>query len=60
LSCASETTNGKWTEQHFLADGQGSDLRRAFAKTLLRALGIEGAVLAYNARLERNRIRELA
>lgn len=59
-SCATETADGQWTEQHFLADGQGSDPRRAFAQTLLRALGTEGAVLAYNAGFERNRIRELA
>jgi hypothetical protein len=59
-SCASETADGQWTEQHFLADGQGSDPRRAFAQTLLRVLGTQGAVPAYNAGFERNRIRELA
>ncbi len=44
---------------HFLAQGSG-DPRRAFAETLLRALGERGAVIAYNAGFERNRLRELA
>ncbi|MCB2017291.1 MAG: DUF2779 domain-containing protein [Hydrogenophaga sp.] len=59
-SCATETADGPWTERHFLADGQASDPRRAFAESLLKSLGTQGAVLAYNAGFERNRIRELA
>lgn len=59
-SCAVETADGQWTEQHFLADGQAGDPRRAFAQSLLQVLGTQGAVLAYNAGFERNRIRELA
>ncbi len=46
---------------HFLADAAGGDPRRAFAESLLQVLGESGgAVLAYNAGFERNRIRELA
>ncbi len=56
--------------QHYLADAAGGDPRRAFAESLLQVLGggcgggpasgIGGAVIAYNAGFERNRIRELA
>lgn len=59
-SCAREAADGSWSEHHFLAEGQGSDPRRAFALSLLAVLGETGAVLAYNAGFERNRIRELA
>jgi hypothetical protein len=59
-SCARQAADGRWTDHHFLAAGQGSDPRRAFAQTLLQVLGTQGAVLAYNAGFERNRIRELA
>lgn len=43
----------------FLADAS-RDPRREFASTLLQVLGTEGAVFAYNAGFERNRIRDLA
>ncbi|MCO5975293.1 DUF2779 domain-containing protein [Ideonella oryzae] len=43
----------------FLA-GPTGDPGRAFAQSLLQALGAEGAILAYNAGFERNRLRELA
>ncbi|WP_374407138.1 DUF2779 domain-containing protein [Hydrogenophaga sp.] len=59
-SCAREEADGRWSDHHFLAAGQGSDPRRAFAETLLQVLGTQGAVLAYNAGFERNRLRELA
>ncbi|WP_374585082.1 DUF2779 domain-containing protein [Ideonella dechloratans] len=46
--------------QGFLA-GPSGDPRRAFAQSLLQALGNnDGPVLAYNAGFERNRLRELA
>lgn len=44
----------------FLADPVQGDPRRAFAESLLQALGTRGAILAYNAGFERNRLRELA
>ncbi|WP_290867469.1 DUF2779 domain-containing protein, partial [Aquabacterium sp.] len=50
---------GRWQTHAFLADGL-SDPRRRFAETLLSALGPRGAVIAYNAGFERNRLRELA
>ncbi len=59
-SCAVQATDGRWSDHQFLADAQGGDPRRAFALSLLQVLGDEGAVLAYNAGFERNRIRELA
>jgi hypothetical protein len=59
-SCAVQTADGAWSEHHFLAEAQGGDPRRAFALSLLGVLGDSGAVLAYNAGFERNRIRELA
>jgi hypothetical protein len=43
----------------FLAGANG-DPRRAFAESLLQALGEDGPVFAYNAGFEINRIRELA
>jgi hypothetical protein len=62
-SCDVETAPGQWTHHGFLADAAGGDPRRAFALSLLVALnahGTQGAILAYNAGFERNRIRELA
>lgn len=50
---------GQVQHHAFLATAQG-DPRRAFATTLLEALGTKGAILAYNAGFERNRLRELA
>lgn len=58
-SCATETDAG-WEHGHFIADHGGGDPRRAFATRLLQALGTAGAVLAYNAGFERNRLRDLA
>jgi hypothetical protein len=56
-----------WPSTGFLADGSAvarapgqGDPRRAFALSLLQALSDDGAVLAYNAGFERNRLRELA
>jgi len=44
----------------YLAAADGGDPRRAFARSLVQALGTQGPVLAYNAGFERNRLRELA
>jgi hypothetical protein len=57
-SCDLETTDGPVLHAGFLAGPEG-DPRRAFAASLLEALGSEGPVFAYNAGFERNRIREL-
>jgi hypothetical protein len=58
-TCDMVTQPGALVRRAFLADLR-SDPRRAFAESLLRALGQSGAILAYNAGFERNRIRELA
>jgi hypothetical protein len=58
-SCDVEAVPGQLQRHAFLADASG-DPRRAFAESLLRTLGSAGAVFAYNAGFERNRIRELA
>jgi len=58
-TCDVEPAPGQLLRHGFLADAQG-DPRRAFAQTLLQALGTEGPVFAYNAGFERNRIRDLA
>jgi hypothetical protein len=58
-TCDVQTAAGQCTRHGFLADAQG-DPRRAFAVTLLQALGRNGPVFACNAGFERSRIRELA
>ncbi|MDO9315667.1 MAG: DUF2779 domain-containing protein [Burkholderiaceae bacterium] len=58
-TCDVEPAPGERVRHAFLADRYG-DPRRAFALTLLQALGRSGPVFAYNAGFERNRIRELA
>ncbi|MCA6215764.1 DUF2779 domain-containing protein [Ideonella sp. B7] len=60
-SCDTVAAPGQPPEHHgFLADATG-DPRRAFAQSLLLALGNDnGPVQAYNAGFERNRLRELA
>jgi hypothetical protein len=58
-TCDVETAPGVWKQLAFLA-GPAGDPRRAFAQTLILALGVRGPVYAYNAGFERNRIRELA
>ena len=59
-NCDVQSADGQLTRHGFLADAQGGDPRRAFADTLLQVLGTTGAILAYNAGFERNRIRDLA
>ncbi|WP_028310442.1 DUF2779 domain-containing protein [Derxia gummosa] len=59
-ACDVERMDGSGVEHlGFLADRSG-DPRRAFAESLLTALGQTGPVFAYNAGFERNRIVELA
>ncbi|MBH2019112.1 MAG: DUF2779 domain-containing protein [Burkholderiales bacterium] len=58
-TCDVQGPAGSLVRHGFLAGTEG-DPRRAFALTLLQVLGSTGAVLAYNAGFERNRIRELA
>ena len=58
-SCHIEATDRSLTQAAFLADGNG-DPRRAFAESMLAALGTAGPVIVYNAGFERGRIQELA
>ncbi len=58
-TCDVQDAAGELVRHGFLADAEG-DPRRAFALTLLQALGRSGPVFAYNAGFERNRLRELA
>lgn len=57
-TCDVHNAAGDLVRHGFLADAEG-DPRRAFAQTLLQALGSTGPVFAYNAGFERNRIRDL-
>lgn len=59
-TCEVLLADGQSVRHNFLADAQGGDPRRAFAVSLLQVLGDHGAVLAYNAGFERNRILDLA
>lgn len=59
-TCEVLQADGQSVRHSFLADAQGGDPRRAFAVSLLQVLGDHGAVLAYNAGFERNRILDLA
>lgn len=59
-TCEVQQGDGQCDQYGFLADSYGADPRRAFALSLLKVLGSRGAVLAYNAGFERNRIRDLA
>ncbi|MEW6647314.1 MAG: DUF2779 domain-containing protein [Pseudomonadota bacterium] len=58
-SCHIEQQDGAVAHLEHLADGSG-DPRRAFAESLLTAVGISGPILVYNAAFERSRMRELA
>jgi hypothetical protein len=59
-TCDVQAAPGSEVQHHrYLADASG-DPRRAFAQSLLKALGGGGTIFAYNAGFERNRIRELA
>ncbi len=58
-SCHTEYAPGQLRHDMFL-DVSGDDPRRAFAESLVKALGNDGPVLVYNADFERGRISELA
>lgn len=58
-SCHIERKVGKLEHKAFLADGE-NDPRLALAKSMIRALGRKGPILAYNAGFEKGRIKELA
>jgi hypothetical protein len=58
-SCHIENRAGEVAHLSFLADGTG-DPRRAFAESLLGALGTSGAIIVYHAAFERGRMEELA
>jgi hypothetical protein len=58
-SCHIENAPGQLRHEMFL-DVSGDDPRRAFAESLIKALGSDGPVLVYNATFEKGRISELA
>lgn len=58
-SCHIEGRSGDLTHLSFLADSAG-DPRRAFAESLVAALGTNGVIIVYHAAFERGRIQELA
>ncbi len=58
-SCHVETAPGHLAHRAFLAEGR-DDPRRAFAETLLAAVGEAGPVFVYNRSFEVGRLRELA
>lgn len=58
-SCHIEDDSGAITHHEFLAEPP-ADPRRAFATTMLGALGDRGPVFVYHAAFERTRIHELA
>ena len=58
-SCHIEQADGTLTHQEFL-DITGSDPRRGFAESLIKAVGTDGPVIVYNAPFEGSRMKELA
>jgi hypothetical protein len=58
-SCHIEDSPGQLRDDMFL-DVSGDDPRRAFAESMIKALGKQGPVLVYNASFEKSRIAELA
>ncbi len=58
-SCHVESKNGTVEHKAFLASGDG-DPRRAFAESLVEALGATGTIFVYNAGTERSHMRHLA
>lgn len=58
-SCHIERADGTTTHQAFLAEDSG-DPHRAFAESLIQALGEGGSILVYNQAFEASRMRELA
>ncbi len=58
-SCHIENSDGVLTHKEFL-DISGGDPRRAFAETLIEAIGTSGPIVVYNAPFEGSRMKELA
>lgn len=58
-SCHIENSDGLLTHKEFL-DISGGDPRRAFAETLIQAIGTSGPIVVYNAPFEGSRMKELA
>ena len=58
-SCHIEDAQGNISHQEFL-DTTGDDPRRAFAESLVKALGENGPIVVYNAPFEGARMKELA
>lgn len=58
-SCHIEREPGRFEHKEFL-DLSGKDPRRAFAESLLRALGTRGPILVYHQPFEEGRLKELA
>lgn len=58
-SCHVEHADGTMTHLEFL-DISGGDPRRAFAQTLIEAIGTSGPIVVYNAPFEGSRMKELA
>ena len=58
-SCHIENSDGVLTHKEFL-DISGGDPRRAFAETLIEAIGASGPIVVYNAPFEGSRMKELA
>ena len=58
-SCHIEQSDGSLTHEEFL-DTTGNDPRRAFAESLIKAIGIDGPIVVYNAPFEGGRMKELA
>ena len=59
LSCHVESVDGSIEHREFLAEGD-DDPRRAFAESLVAALGVVGPILVYNAGFESARMKESA
>lgn len=58
-SCHIEKADGTLTHKEFL-DVSGNDPRRAFAESLIKAVGTKGPIVVYNAPFEGSRMKELA
>lgn len=58
-SCHVEFADGRLLHHAFLAEGMG-DPRRAFAESMIEALGDDGPIFVYNQAFELGRIDELA
>jgi CRISPR/Cas system-associated exonuclease Cas4 (RecB family) len=59
FSCHTEQHDGQMSHHSFLSV-DGSDPRRACAEALIECVGLEGAIIAYNASFERTCVKGLA